>query len=468
MRSDEQSGAGSAGCLPAGPRPTLVHPARVSEKAKQVGPMQNKAATYAIAITGVAVVLLAYLFPQVLATFKADPTGIGIWFFLLMVAGIITYVALKGGGAVTGTAVVNFAVIITYGGPVAAWLAAVEMLILTRMLLNFSSLRSLFNMSQMAVSLLLAGFVYQAAGGTRLALTNWDIRMSLSSLVPLALCHLTYFFSNTILVTIWSSLRVGRSALRTWKANYLWMMPQSFAAPVVGVLLAYVYVRLSPWLLGVFFLWLLYYARTSRTNLELQDSQRGTVAALATTVDSSTPFLEGESERVASLAVELGRRIGLSGWRMQALEYAALLHDIGYLSVGKRVLAKGESLSPDEWATVRKHAEVGALIIGSVRALRRVSDIVRAHHERPDGKGYPKGLSGEAIPKEARILKVADAFVAMTSHRPYRRALTIGDAIRKIRTGAGSHFDTQTVRGLLDLQALSILEQYGTPADRAA
>jgi HD-GYP domain-containing protein (c-di-GMP phosphodiesterase class II) len=430
--------------------------------------MKNKAGIYAVLITLIAAAFLSYSLPRTMLVLREDPRGVGIWFLLLMVAGVVTYVALRGGGAVTGTAVVNFAVIITYGGPVAAWLAAVEMLILTRVLLRFSTLRSLFNMSQMAISLMLAGLVYEAAGGTRLALSNWNIQMSLSSLIPLALCHLTYFFTNTILVTIWSSLRLRRSVLRTWKASYLWMMPQSFAAPVVGVLLAYVYVRLSAWLVGVFFLWLVYYARTSKTNLELQDSQRGTVAALATTVDSSTPFLEGESERVAGLAVELGRRIGLSGWRMQALEYAALLHDIGYLSVGKRVLAKSECLLPDEWAAVRKHAEVGASIIGRVRALSRVSEIVRAHHERPDGKGYPDGISGRRIPKEARILKVADAFVAMTSNRPYRKALSVGEAIRKIRSGAGSHFDIQTVRGLLDLQAASVLDQYGTPLGKAA
>ena len=428
----------------------------------------GKDSVYALAVTALAATLLAYYFPETSAVLKQDPRGIGMLFILLMVAGIVTYVALRGGGAVTGTAVVNFAVIITYGGPVAAWLAAVEMLVLTRILLRFSTLRSLFNVSQMAVSLVLAGVVYEAAGGTRLALSDWDVRMSLGLLVPFALCHLTYFFTNTVLVTIWSSLRGGRSILRTWKASYLWMMPQSFAAPVVGVLLAYVHVRLSAWLVGVFFLWLIYYARTSKTNLELQDSQRGTVAALATTVDSSTPFLEGESERVAGLAVELGRRIGLSGWRMQALEYAALLHDIGYLAVGKRVLTKGECLSPEEWAMVRNHAEVGASIIGSVKALRRVSEIVRSHHERPDGKGYPRGMPGDRVPREARVLKVADAFVAMTSDRPYRRALSIAEATKKIRAGAGSHFDIQAVRGLLDLQAAEALGRYGTALGKAA
>lgn len=422
--------------------------------------MNNKASAYALVVTAVAAFFLIAGFGQFTSALQQDLRGVGIWFVLLIVAGILTYVALKGGGAVTGTAVVNFAIIITYGWGVAAWLGAVEMLLLTRLLLRFKMVRSLFNMSQMAISLALAGLVYELSGGSRLALSDWTLRLGMASVIPLVLCHLTYFFANTGLVTIWSSIRLRRSALRTWKASYMWMLPQSFAAPVVGVVIAYVYVRLSILLVAVFFLWLVYYARSSRTNLELQNSQRGTVAALATAVDSSTPFLEGESERVAGLSVELGRRIGLSGWRMQALEYAALLHDIGYLAVGKRVLAKGECLTAGEWTSVCKHAEVGATIIGRVKALKRVSEIVRSHHERPDGRGYPDGLKIGEIPKEAGILKVADAFVAMTTDRPYRKALNVQGAVEKIRAGSGNQFDPEVVRGVMDLHASSSLEEF--------
>jgi HD-GYP domain-containing protein (c-di-GMP phosphodiesterase class II) len=239
------------------------------------------------------------------------------------------------------------------------------------------------------------------------------------------------------------------------------MLPQSFAAPVVGIAIAYVYVRLSILLVAILFLWLIYYARSSKINLELQNSQRGMVAALATAVDSGTPFLTGESERVAGLAVALGRSIGISGWRMQALEYAALLHDIGYLAVGKRILGKKDSLSPEEWACIRRHAEVGASIIGSVKALRRVGEIVLCHHERPDGRGYPRGLRSGEIPREASILKVADAFVAMTTDRPYRGAMAMEEAVRKIEKGAGTRFDEYVVNGLSALRASSVLDQYG-------
>jgi HD-GYP domain-containing protein (c-di-GMP phosphodiesterase class II) len=210
----------------------------------------------------------------------------------------------------------------------------------------------------------------------------------------------------------------------------------------------------------VFFLWLVYYTRSSKVNLDLLNSQRETVAALASTVDSTTPFMGGESERVAGLAVELGKRVGIPGWRIQALEYAALLHDIGYLSLAKRSLSKAEPLTPVEWTRVRQHAAVGADIIGRVRSLGRVSEIVRAHHERPDGRGYPRGLRGEEIPREACLLKVADAFVAMTSPRPYRDAMTIDRAVGKIVKGASTRFDDDAVKGLVDLYRVSLLDRF--------
>jgi HD-GYP domain-containing protein (c-di-GMP phosphodiesterase class II) len=422
--------------------------------------MKNRASAYAVVMTAVALAFLYFSLPEFISTVRANPSGIGIWFLLLVAAGILTNVAVKGGGGVTGTAVVAFAILVTFGGAAAAWLAAVATLILGRVLLRSTTVRSLADMSQTAVSLVLAGLVYRVTGGTRLALTDWSMKLSFAWVMPFVLSHLTCFFTTTCLESIRSSVEVRRSAFRTWRATYLWMLPQSFAVPVVGVAIAYVYLRLSILLVAIFFLWLIYYARSSRINLDLENSQRGTVAALATAVDSSTPFLGGESERVAGLAVELGRRIGLSGWRMQALEYAALLHDIGYLAIGKRVLAKKECLTADEWASVRKHAEVGATIIGRARALKRIGEIVRAHHERPDGRGYPKGLSLDDIPKEASILKVADAFVAMTTDRPYRERLSAREAVEKISAGTGTQFDADVVEGIVELHRYAVLDRY--------
>lgn len=420
-------------------------------------------------VTAGAVVVLWLSSGAFLAELKIDPRGIAVLFTLLAVAGILTYVTLRGGGAVTGTAVVNFAVVITYGGEVASWLAALEMLVLTLVLLRFTLVRSLFNASQMAISLALAGLVYTASGGVSLLVSGGRLAPGLSAIPPLVLCHLTYFAVNTCLVAVWTGLKQKRSVAATWKASYLWTLPQSFAAPVVGIALAYLFVSGSVWLLGVLFLWLVYYGRTSKTNLELANSQRETVAALASIVDSSTPFLGGESERVAGLALELGRRLGVTGKRLGALECAALVHDIGYLAVGNRILSKGESLAPDEWAAVVRHAETGASILGRMRGLEEAAKIVLAHHERPDGRGYPRGLTDREIPKAASILKVADAFVAMTTDRPYRRAMAASEAVECIRRKAGSHFDKAVIQALAVLERTGGAYQYGvTEKARAA
>ena len=422
--------------------------------------MRSRGSAFVLALAVIAGLILAYSLPRFITVLSQDFFGLLIWFSLLVIAGILTYVSLQSGGGVIGTAVVNFAIIITYGGSVAAWIGAIEMLILMRFFLRFEALRSAFNVSQMVISLFLAGTVYRLAGGVSLVGADWSLSTGMSLIVPVVLCHLTYFSTNTGLVTVWSSLNLKRFPVTAWRANYLWMLPQSFAAPVVGTTLAYLYSGFSTLLVVVFFLWLVYYARSSKINLDLLNSQRETVAALAGTVDSTTPYMSGESERVAGLAVELGKREGLSGWRIQALEYAALLHDIGYLSLAKRSLSKAEPLTPVEWMRVRQHAEVGADIIGRVRSLERVSEIVRAHHERPDGRGYPRGLKRVEIPREAGILKVADAFVAMTSDRPYRTAMKIDQAVGKLVKGASTRFDDDAVKSLVELYRVALLDQY--------
>jgi HD-GYP domain-containing protein (c-di-GMP phosphodiesterase class II) len=422
--------------------------------------MRDRSNIYACLVILAAAAVLGLSLHGFLATLKADPRGVAIWFGLLAAAGVLTYVSLRGGGAVTGTAVVNFAIVVTFGGQVASWLAAVEMLLLTAVLLKFAPVRSLFNAAQMALSLGAAGLVYKLAGGVAYASAGSGFALTPALVLPLVLCHLTYFFANTGMVAVWSSLKQGRSVAAAWKASYLWMLPQSFAAPVVGFALSFLYVRASLWLVAVFFAWLVYYARTSKTNVGLQHSHRETVAALASIVDSSTPILGGESERVAGLALELGRRAGISGSELRSLECAALLHDVGYLAVGNRILAKGAALSPEEWSAVAGHAETGASIVGKMKGLKRASVIVLAHHERPDGRGYPRGLGGTDIPLAAAVLRVADAFVAMTTERPYRPAMPAAEAMERIRAGAGSQFDQEVVRVLALLYRAGDLYRY--------
>jgi len=157
------------------------------------------------------------------------------------------------------------------------------------------------------------------------------------------------------------------------------------------------------------------------------------------------PELVGHTRCVATLSVEVGRRLGLEGRELDELERAAQLHDIGKIAVPDQILRKPGKLNEDEWVFIRQHTLVGQRILAVSPALRRIGDIVRSTHEHWDGTGYPDQLRGSAIPLAARIIAVCDAYDAMTTNRPYRRALELDDAIGELERCAGRQFDSDVV-----------------------
>lgn len=182
-----------------------------------------------------------------------------------------------------------------------------------------------------------------------------------------------------------------------------------------------------------------------RTHEELEEAYVQAVLALANVTDARDTYTADHSEHVAALAVASGRDLRCSDHEVQSIEWAALLHDIGKVAVPDRILRKPGALTEEEWAVVKRHPEVGAQIISPVRRLHPVMRIVRHHHERWDGTGYPDGLRKEAIPLGARILAVADAYIAMTDGRVYRRALSHEEAAAELRRHAGTQFDPQII-----------------------
>ena len=173
-----------------------------------------------------------------------------------------------------------------------------------------------------------------------------------------------------------------------------------------------------------------------------------TVQALAGTLGLRDDSTGVHSSRVVTLTCLVGRRLRLDTKSLRDLAYAAELHDIGKVGVPDTVLRKAGALTDTEWEVVRSHSTWGADLIERIPGLERVATIVLHHHERYDGRGYPDGLEGEAIPLESRILSVADAFVAMTEDRPYRRALSAEAAGRELRDHAGRQFDPEVVQAL--------------------
>jgi putative nucleotidyltransferase with HDIG domain len=187
------------------------------------------------------------------------------------------------------------------------------------------------------------------------------------------------------------------------------------------------------------------HARTLSSLQRVDVAVQGMIDSLLRMSERHDPFTAGSSRRLAALAVAIGREAGLDGERQHVLRVAALLHDIGNVAVPAAILAKPAPLTETEVALMRTHVEEGCQLLAEIDLGGPVADIVYQHHERSDGSGYPRGLKGEEIMVEARILAVADTVEAMCSPRPYRPAAGMEAAISEINRGAGKTYDLELV-----------------------
>lgn len=183
----------------------------------------------------------------------------------------------------------------------------------------------------------------------------------------------------------------------------------------------------------------------------LQDTYLGAIASLAMAIEARDPYTVGHSRRVTQYAVAIAESMGLPKDEIEDLRLAGLLHDIGKIGVPDSILNKPDRLSEEEFSVIKMHPELSMRILEPLPHLGKIIPIIYNHHERYDGRGYIDGKSGEDIPQGARIIAVADAFEAMTSDRPYRRALTREEAISEIKKNAGSQFDPEVVEHFLGL-----------------
>jgi putative nucleotidyltransferase with HDIG domain len=183
--------------------------------------------------------------------------------------------------------------------------------------------------------------------------------------------------------------------------------------------------------------------------IRLQHQTHDALRALVQVIDERDHHTLDHSERVSQYAQSIAEALGLSQEEIEVIAPAALLHDLGKVGMADDVLFSTSSLNPAERAHAQKHAEVGAMLLSKFPLFGKGTLLVRYHHERFDGKGYPEGLKGEDIPLGARIISVADAFQAMTEERTYRRALSQEDAIAQLTHGSGTQFDPRVVEAFI-------------------
>jgi diguanylate cyclase (GGDEF)-like protein/putative nucleotidyltransferase with HDIG domain len=316
--------------------------------------------------------------------------------------------------------------------------------------------RTLFSVASLVLTVQGAGLAFTLLGGTRSA-------MPLAALArPLVGAATVYFLLNTGLIATAIALSTRTKILSTWNNNFLWSAPSYFVGAGSAALAASFVAHAGYWVAPLTFAPLYLTYRTYKVYMgRIEDEQRhvqqtsdlhlATIEALARAIDAKDQTAQMHIRRVQVYATGLAKAAGLSDAEIQGVKTAALLHDIGKLAVPEHILSKPGPLTQEEFQKIRIHPQVGAEIIAAVPFPYPVAPLILSHHERWDGKGYPQGLTGEDIPIGARILTIVDYYDAVTTERPYHKALTYDSAIGLLKHESARALDPKLVPLFIEL-----------------
>ena len=282
-------------------------------------------------------------------------------------------------------------------------------------------------------------------------------------LIPVFAFALLYFLVNTGLVALALAFDRNESPFKIWRANFPGVSITYFVGSSIAMFIVAYTDKLDLTALSIILPLLLVSYLTFRTSLgRVEDANRhvahvnelylSTIETLAMAVDAKDQITHGHIRRVQTYAVQLAKRLGIAeGEQLKAIEAAALLHDMGKLAIPEHILNKPGKLTAAEFEKMKRHAEIGADLLSSIRFPYPVVPIVRHHHENWNGTGYPSKLAGNDIPLGARILSVVDCFDALTSDRPYRPSLSTADAFAILRQRSGVMYDPLVVETFIQV-----------------
>lgn len=293
-----------------------------------------------------------------------------------------------------------------------------------------------FNASNYVLTFGLSGLVWHFLSSADRFSTDTAVRDILAVMATIAVFYLTNAgITNTVV-----ALQQNRSTLYVWRSNDKPVVLPTLSLCAVGALLAVLwhYVPLWSVLTGVPIA-ITYFAFHHIRRLE--DETKEAIIAMADSIDARDSNTYQHSIRVSEYAKKIAERMGLGYDTVDLIFMVARVHDLGKIGVPNTVLFKKGSLQDEEWEAMKKHPEIGADILSKYRQFRRGAELVRHHHERYDGKGYPDGLKGKQIPVGARVITLADAYDAMVSDRPYREGARQRWAMEEIRRCMSSQFD---------------------------
>jgi len=310
--------------------------------------------------------------------------------------------------------------------------------------------RTAFNTSMFVIAIAVAGWTYQLTGGT-----TGNVMM-MNNLLPLLAAATIDVLVNLVILIGVISLQTRRTVSSIWNDDFQWAAPIMIAGNIFGAVLSLAYEMFRFLGLAVFMLPILatsysfrlyvakskvYVDKLQKMNDELDEINMGLLETLGAVITADDAYTYGHSTQVAVYASAIADRLKLTEDEKSRIVKAALIHDLGKVAVDDRIMSKDGPLTNDEFAKVKRHPEIGAEIVSRMKGFQDLVDIVKHHHERWDGKGYPDGLMGDEIVLGARILALADALDAMFSDRPYRPPRTYKEVISEVARCSGTQFD---------------------------
>jgi len=375
---------------------------------------------------------------------KGHWEDIFLFVVLIIIADFVQVPLPSGGSSISTSSTIDFAGIILFGPAVMVVVETIAIFI-TEGVFERKPIRKLaFNIPLLVITVGISGYVYKAFG-------NLGTPDSPLFLLPLVAAGIVYYLVNTWSISLVIAFDDGKNPFYVWKQNYMWYFFHIFAFLPIGAVIALLYSNVGEWTIALFIIPLFLARYSFQLYLDMRETNIETVIALTSAIDASDTFTHGHSSRVSKYALSVAENLGWSSKDIKMLQYAALLHDVGKIAVKNEILHKVGPLNDEDWKSLRSHPDIGADIVEQLKFLKKAAKIIRCHHERPDGKGYPRGLKENEVPVGAHILNVVDAFDAMTSDRPYRKALPVNKVIEELETHKGTQFQKDIANLVLRL-----------------
>ncbi|PAB57873.1 HD-GYP domain-containing protein [Anaeromicrobium sediminis] len=310
-------------------------------------------------------------------------------------------------------------------------------------ILNTPLYKRIFNGSAYSISLLVATWIY-------IYINSFvsNVRIADFNIIGIIMAVTGYLIINVSIFTCLMSILENKPPTIFAKES-LWVVFNLIAISPLGIFIAVVYNSYGMFGVILFFGPLLLARHSFQLYINMKHMYMETIKSLSNAMEAKDEYTNGHSYRVADYATSIAKCMGLNSSKVEKIRIAAILHDIGKIGIPDNILNKCGKLDYEEYIEIQKHPFIGCKILSEVDSLAEVARIVKHHHERYDGKGYPDGIGGDEIPIESYILAVADAFDAMTSDRPYRKAMDKLKALSIVEEESGTQFHPKVVEAFV-------------------